>query len=110
MIINHFGADNVAENSGRTSRIITGEEGRKIQQKLPGNKDAEVQAFQDGKKRLLFSEAGGTGKSYHADKNAKNQQQRVHYLLQAGWRADVLFRVSDVRIDPIKQFLLNLYC
>src|SRR5690606_11015577 len=32
--------------------------------------------------------AGGTGRSYHADRGAKNQRLRVHYLLEAGWKAD----------------------
>ena len=39
------------------------------------------------KQILVFSDAGGTGKSYHADVNAKNQRHRKHYLLQAGWNA-----------------------
>jgi hypothetical protein len=42
----------------------------------------------DKKLILVFSEAGGTGRSYHADLNAKNQRRRVHYLLEAGWKAD----------------------
>lgn len=29
-----------------------------------------------------------TGRSYHADLQAKNQHLRVHYLLEAGWKAD----------------------
>ena len=42
-----------------------------------------------GKKRVLvFSDAGGTGRSYHADLSAPNQQRRVHYLVEPGWRAD----------------------
>ena len=42
-----------------------------------------------GKKRVLvFSDAGGTGRSYHADLGALNQQRRVHYLVEPGWRAD----------------------
>ncbi|HQB84392.1 MAG TPA: strawberry notch C-terminal domain-containing protein, partial [Candidatus Rifleibacterium sp.] len=42
-----------------------------------------------GKKRILvFSEAGGTGRSFHADLSKKNQQHRIHYLVQAGWKAD----------------------
>ncbi|MDM7170320.1 strawberry notch C-terminal domain-containing protein, partial [Klebsiella pneumoniae] len=36
----------------------------------------------------IFSDAGGTGRSYHADLSARNQRQRVHYLLEPGWRAD----------------------
>ena len=43
----------------------------------------------DGAKRILvFSDAGGTGRSYHADLDAQNQQRRVHFLLEPGWRAD----------------------
>ena len=36
----------------------------------------------------MFSDAGGTGRSYHADMGAKNQRLRVHYMLEAGWKAD----------------------
>ena len=50
---------------------------------------AETQAFQDDEKRILvFSDAGGTGRSYHADLGARNRRLRVHYLLEAGWKAD----------------------
>ena len=88
MIINHFGTDLVAENTGRARRVIQ-KDGKTIEEKIGSKKDADVDAFQNGKKRIIiFSKAGGTGKSYHADKSAKNQQQRVHYLLEAGWQAD----------------------
>lgn len=88
MIINAFGTDLVAENTGRSSRVIN-VDGKNVQQRLSNNtRSADVEAFQNGKKRIMiFSEAGGTGKSYHASKAAKNQQQRVHYLLEAGWKA-----------------------
>lgn len=87
MIINAFGTDLVAENTGRSSRVIN-VDGKNVQQRLSNNtRSADVEAFQNGKKRIMiFSEAGGTGKSYHASKAAKNQQQRVHYLLEAGWK------------------------
>lgn len=88
MIIDHFGADMVAENTGR-SRRVEEKNGKRVEVKLSGKKDADVDAFQSGKKRIIiFSKAGGTGKSYHADLSAKNQQHRVHYLLEPGWRAD----------------------
>ena len=35
----------------------------------------------DDAKRILFSDAGGTGRNYHADLSARNQRLRVHYLL-----------------------------
>src|SRR3546814_1786275 len=42
-----------------------------------------------GRKRvLIFSDAGGTGRSYHASLDAVNQEQCVHLLLEPGWRAD----------------------
>ena len=37
---------------------------------------------------LIFSDAGGTGRSYQAAKTAQNQRRRRHYLLELGWRAD----------------------
>ena len=43
----------------------------------------------NGDKRILvFSLAGNTGRSYHADLSAPNTDRRVHYLLEPGWRAD----------------------
>ena len=88
MIINHFGTEMVAENTGRARRVIQ-KDGKTIEEKIGSKKDADVDAFQNGNKRIIiFSKAGGTGKSYHADRSAKNQQQRVHYLLEAGWQAD----------------------
>ena len=42
----------------------------------------------DVKRILVFSDAGGTGRSYHAELSAKNRRLRVHYLLEAGWKAD----------------------
>jgi hypothetical protein len=42
----------------------------------------------DQKRILIFSDAGGTGRSYHAELSARNQRLRVHYLLEPGWKAD----------------------
>ena len=33
-------------------------------------------------------DAGGTGRSYHAELSARNRRLRVHYLLEPGWKAD----------------------
>ncbi len=50
---------------------------------------AETSAFMDDVKRILvFSDAGGTGRSYHAELSARNRRLRVHYLLEPGWKAD----------------------
>jgi hypothetical protein len=89
-IIERFGVDHVAEVTGRTKRLIVGQDGRqKLQSRSPRANVAETQAFMDGIKRILvFSDAGGTGRSYHADLAVKNQSRRVHFLLEPGWRAD----------------------
>jgi len=90
MILNHFGTDQVSEVTGRKRRVVM-KNGKKIIDKRPPatTNPVEIQKFMDGKKRILiFSEAGGTGASYHASLDYENQQQRSHYLLQAGWRAD----------------------
>jgi predicted RNA methylase len=93
-IVQRFGTDMVAEVTGRSRRIIrkTGADG--IDRLVVENRAAsanlgETQAFMDDAKRILvFSDAGGTGRSYHAELSAKNRRLRVHYLLEAGWKAD----------------------
>jgi hypothetical protein len=89
-IIERFGTDQVAEVTGRTRRLIVGRDGRQqLQSRSPRANVSETQAFMDGSKKVLvFSDAGGTGRSYHADLAAKNQARRVHFLLEPGWRAD----------------------
>ncbi|MEI9430132.1 strawberry notch family protein [Mesorhizobium sp. Cs1299R1N3] len=93
-IIHHFGTDMVAEVTGRSRRIVkkTGSDGvdRLAVENRPGSANlAETQSFMDDDKGvLIFSDAGGTGRSYHADLGMTNQRLRKHYLLEAGWRAD----------------------
>ena len=88
-IVQRFGTDLVAEVTGRSRRIVR-KGGRLCVENRPGSANlAEAQAFMDDDKRILvFSDAGGTGRSYHADLSARNQRLRVHYLLEAGWKAD----------------------
>ena len=91
LIIQHFGADKVAELTGRSRRITFDKEGaeRKVQ-KLGGTfRGKELQAYWDDKKPIVvFSDAAGTGIDLHAGQTFKNQRLRRHYLVQAGWRAD----------------------
>ncbi|MDF1670162.1 MAG: strawberry notch family protein [Roseovarius sp.] len=89
-ILWHFGKDQVAEVTGRSRRIIRTPDQRLKVENRPGSSNiGETQAFMnDDKPILIFSDAGGTGRSYHADLGAKNQRLRVHYLLEPGWRAD----------------------
>lgn len=93
MLFDAFGTENVAEVTGRNRRVVpkkdsTGQIKKVLENRTPAMAIADTQAFQDGKKKILvFSDAGGTGKSYHADRTAKNQSKRIHYLLQPGWNA-----------------------
>ena len=93
-ILHHFGTDQVAEVTGRNRRIVknvsANGQARLMAETRPGSANlAETQSFMDDKKRILvFSDAGGTGRSYHADLSARNQRKRVHYLLEPGWKAD----------------------
>lgn len=89
-LLEHFGHDNVAEVTGRTKRLISASDGRqKLESRSARTSRADAAAFMAGNKRILvFSDAGGTGRSYHASLDAANQEQRVHLLLEPGWRAD----------------------
>lgn len=89
-LIERFRSDAVAEVTGRTRRLVVGADGRqKIENRTARSNLVETDAFMRGDKRILiFSDAGGTGRSYHACLGARNQARRVHYLLEPGWRAD----------------------
>ncbi|MEO9336759.1 strawberry notch-like NTP hydrolase domain-containing protein [Mesorhizobium sp. SB112] len=93
-IVHRFGTDVVAEVTGRSRRIVRktspgGVDRLAVENRAGSANLAETAAFMDDQKRILiFSDAGGTGRSYHADLNAKNQRLRIHYLLEPGWKAD----------------------
>ena len=89
-IIQTLGHDQVAEITGRTRRVLRIDD-RLALRKRPGsaNITEETAFMNDEKKVLVFSVAGGTGRSYHADRAATNQRRRIHYLLEPGWRADI---------------------
>ncbi|MBL4641259.1 MAG: strawberry notch family protein [Verrucomicrobiales bacterium] len=89
-IIEHYGTDRVAEVTGRTKRLVTQRDGsQQLETRSPRTNQSETDQFMDGRKKILvFSDAGGTGRSYHASLDAENQRQRVHFLLEPGWRAD----------------------
>ena len=94
LIIDEFGAENVAEVTGRSRRrqMVRNDDGEMEMKLVSRSKKQgliETDEFNAGKRRVLvFSDAGGTGRSFHADKRFGNQQKRIHYLVQAGWRAD----------------------
>ena len=88
-LLDAFGPDQVAEITGRSRRVVSRHGRRMVERRGAGAARAETDAFMTGRKRILvFSDAGGTGRSYHADLKAVNQQRRRHYLAEPGWRAD----------------------
>lgn len=89
-LIAHFGTAAVAEVTGRSRRLVVDGHGRqKIERRSRRSNIAEADAFMSGGKPILvFSDAGGTGRSYHADRNcASAGRRRIHFLLEPGWRA-----------------------
>ncbi len=101
-VVQRFGTDMVAEVTGRSRRIIrktllSGQAGGQsprgdrlmVESRAASTNLAETAAFMDDVKRILvFSDAGGTGRSYHAELSARNRRLRAHYLLEPGWKAD----------------------
>ena len=88
-IVQRFGTDMVAEVTGRSRRIIRKGDRLLVENRAASANLAETAAFMDDTKRILvFSDAGGTGRSYHAELSARNRRLRVHYLLEPGWKAD----------------------
>lgn len=94
IILNNFGPDKVAEITGRGQRVVRklDKEGNitaQLETRTASSVDADAEAFMaDRKSVIVFSDAGGTGFSFHADMTNKNQRVRRHYLVQAGWRAN----------------------
>ena len=94
LLMNAFGHEAVAEVTGRTRRVVwkevDGERKRVIESRTRKHGEHEANEFQAARRRVLvFSQAGGTGRSFHASRSVENRQKRKHYLAQSGWRADV---------------------
>jgi hypothetical protein len=95
-LINHFGAENVAEMTGRKNRLVKLSNGdfayrpRGIEG-VPQRQTNlhELQNFQGKRKRIaIMSEVAATGDSLHSDKRAVNQQRREHIAAELKWSAD----------------------
>ena len=89
-VVAHFGPDAVAEVTGRGRRFVTqtvdGIEQVVEERRTRRTCNAEADEFMAGKRRVLvFSQAGGTGRSYHSDLAAVNQERRVLYCVEPGW-------------------------
>ncbi|OAF16499.1 methylase [Bradyrhizobium centrolobii] len=122
-IVQRFGADMVAEVTGRSRRIVRKANRLVVENRAGSANLAETSAFMDDVKQILvFSDAGGTGRSYHAELSARNRRLRVHYLLEPGWKADAaiqglgrtnqaqppLFRPIATDVKAEKRFLSTI--
>lgn len=89
-LIERFGTSQVAEITGRSRRLIKLADGsQSIESRSSRTNIVETDRFMNGDKLILaFSNAGGTGRSYHASRECNNQRRRVHNLIEPGWRAD----------------------
>ncbi len=95
-IINHFGAENVAEMTGRNMRLVKLSNGEFAHRPrgiagVPQRQTNlhELQQFQSKRKRIaIMSEVAATGDSLHSDKRAINQQRREHIAAELKWSAD----------------------
>jgi hypothetical protein len=89
-IVQRFGTGLVAEVTGRSRRIVRIQDRLAVETRAGSANLAETSAFMDDVKRILvLSDAGGTGRSHHAELSVRNRRLRVHYLLEPGWKADV---------------------
>jgi hypothetical protein len=87
-IISRFGTDAVAEITGRTRRLVTCLMAGGLNRAPPTSRWPMPTPSWAAPSASSSSDAGGTGRSYHASLDAKNQQRRMHFLLEPGWRAD----------------------
>jgi hypothetical protein len=103
-IVQRFGTDIVAEVTGRSRRVVRKGERLAVENRAGSANLAEAASFMDDDKRVLvFSDAGGTGRSYHADLAVRNQRLRIHYLLEPGWKADAAIQGSAAPTAPTRR-------
>lgn len=89
-ILHYFGPEKVAEVTGRSRRVVLKNGKQVLERRGSTANKAETDAFNNGEKLILcFTAAGGTGRSYHADRRFANTRRRCQYLAEPGWRADV---------------------
>ena len=94
-LLDFFGAQHVAEMTGRSHRLQRSADGgyrlvsRAEQGVALANLNLTERArFQRGEKLIaILSDAGATGVSLHADKNQHNQRRRLHIVPELGWSA-----------------------
>ena len=92
-LLHHFGDKTVAEITGRSKRVVRIDDGRGQRLALQPRSDtaniSEGAAFMNGTKRVLVFLHGRRNRAVVPRRpECRNQDRRVHYLLEAGWRAD----------------------
>ncbi|MEW6385894.1 MAG: strawberry notch-like NTP hydrolase domain-containing protein [Thermodesulfobacteriota bacterium] len=90
MLVNTFGPEAVAEATGRKRRLVKFGGETVLEKRGRAKVEADIGAFLSDKKQILvFSDMAGTGRSFNASYEFKNQRKRIHYGVQLGWRADM---------------------
>lgn len=99
LLISHFGVDEVAEMTGRKTRIVTRDGRTEPQSRAPRGVSheqlniLEKTAFLDGSKRVaIISEAASSGISLHADYRFANTARRLHITLELAWSAEKMLQ------------------
>jgi hypothetical protein len=89
-IISRFGTDAVAEITGRTRRLVTLPDGSQRLDRAPPTSrwPMPMPSWAEPSASSSSPMPAARGRSYHASLDAKNQQRRMHFLLEPGWRAD----------------------
>ena len=90
-IVQRFGTDMVAEVTGRSRRIV-----RKGDAAAAASRTAPARPISPRRRPSWTTRSASSSSPmpaapaarYHADLAARNQRLRVHYLLEAGWKAD----------------------
>jgi hypothetical protein len=106
-IVQHFGTDVVAEVTGRSRRIVKRNTLHgpvlSVQNRPASSNLAETQSFMDDRKRILvFSDAGGTGRSYHADLGCLNQRPACTTFWRLDGKPTPPSKGSDAHTGPTR--------
>jgi hypothetical protein len=102
-IVQRFGTDMAAEVTDRSRRVVRKGKRLAVETRASSANRAETAAFMDDAKRvLIFSDAGGTGRSYHADLAVRNERLRVIICSNPAGRPMPRSRRWGGRTAPIK--------
>lgn len=94
-LVLHFGVDNIAEISGRSSQLTMNKEGkleirRRKKPARGGYSDVneyEQNEFNQGRRKIaIVTRAGAQGIDLHAGNKFANKKQRLHIIAELGWQ------------------------